>query len=120
MISPERPMRAGPIWPADDLPPLQELFDMATAGWRIRAACRAAPYRLFDPADDGDRTIPARAVHAVDRFCAACPVRESCGDYADTWRLTGVYGGTWRRGMGGEYQSQPVPPPKPRSRRRAA
>ena len=59
--------------------------------WREQAACRGADLGVFFPGR-GESAGPARQV------CAACPVRQSCLDYAITNRIThGVLGGLTER-----------------------
>lgn len=61
--------------------------------WQQRAACRGmmldphAPN--FFPAQGGDTETPKKV-------CAGCPVQAECGDYANQWpmtRLFGIWGG---------------------------
>ena len=59
--------------------------------WQDHAACRDAPSWVMFPAR-GESLDPARA------YCAACPVRAECLDWALTTGQTyGVWGGTSER-----------------------
>ena len=61
------------------------------ARWRELAACRGADLDLFFP-ERGESADSAR------RICAACPVRQSCLDYAITNRIVhGIWGGLTER-----------------------
>ena len=61
------------------------------ARWRELAACRGADLEVFFPGR-GESAGPARQV------CAACPVRQSCLDYAITNRIShGIWGGLTER-----------------------
>jgi hypothetical protein len=61
------------------------------ARWRELAACRGTDLAVFFP-ERGESAGPAR------RVCAACPVRQSCLDYAISNRIVhGIWGGLTER-----------------------
>lgn len=85
--------------------------------WRSRGACVGADPELFSPPGEDERIrgYPPRAVQAAG-FCHGCPVREECRDWADRRREVGVWGGSWRNGIGAHYRSRRVPTEHDRKR----
>jgi WhiB family transcriptional regulator, redox-sensing transcriptional regulator len=61
-------------------------------GWRAAAACLHADPDLFFPlsAAGSSRTETAKA----KAFCARCPVRRQCLDFAQANAVYGIWGGT--------------------------
>jgi WhiB family redox-sensing transcriptional regulator len=70
-------------------------------GWHDRAACRRADPRLFDSltrqevrdCDSNPLNLPR--VRDALPYCAACPVRRECREWADAEGEQGVWGGTY-------------------------
>ena len=59
--------------------------------WMQRGLCREIPPTVFFPSD-------GVGVEAARRICAECPVKESCLEYALTYRIDhGVWGGCSER-----------------------
>jgi WhiB family redox-sensing transcriptional regulator len=68
------------------------VFDWDDDGWRDHAACRDLDPDLFFPAG---ATGPAvDQIEAAKAFCASCPVREACLQFAlETNQDAGIWGG---------------------------
>lgn len=56
--------------------------------WSPMAACRGADPKLFFPAPRCPPSDEAKA------YCAQCPVKGQCLEYAVSLRLAGIWGGT--------------------------
>lgn len=63
-------------------------MSLASTRWMEDAACRRMP-DLPWLADKG--TAPVVLGDLMAEVCAVCPVREACGTYATTERLSGGY-----------------------------
>lgn len=64
--------------------------------WRDDAACRNAPFVLFDAPVLHNASIPPYMIAAAVVFCANCPVREACSAEADEGEYEGLFGGFLR------------------------
>ncbi len=69
---------------------LQSDLDEAT-DWMDFAACRTADPNLFFPEKEDDLSIVAKASVG---YCADCPVREPCLEYALSQFVRGIWAGT--------------------------
>lgn len=64
--------------------------------WQDDALCHDAPTELFFP-DVRAGSNPHLSVGPVaEHWCRVCPVRAQCGEFADEYRLVGLWGGVWR------------------------
>lgn len=55
--------------------------------WREDAACRDEDTAIFFPSNDAEAALAAA-------FCASCPVREQCLEFAlETRQIDGIWGG---------------------------
>ena len=62
-------------------------FEFDAAPWRIHAACKGEPTRLWFP-ERGEPTARAK------RICATCPVQQECLEYSlNIPNLVGIWGG---------------------------
>lgn len=71
--------------------------------WRLDAACRGVnPELFFAPGRNDDRGRRLRTLGDMQRaqalaYCARCPVRDACLDYALRFDELGIWGGTTYR-----------------------
>lgn len=82
--------RVAPLWPT----PYEPLIAPNTAdrsAWQERALCAETDAEAFFPVQGGSS-------RAAKRTCRACPVTDSCLEYAmDTHQEFGIWGGTSER-----------------------
>ncbi|HTV10460.1 MAG TPA: WhiB family transcriptional regulator [Acidimicrobiales bacterium] len=71
-----------------------EIAADAGSSWTAKARCRDLPPAIFFPSDGLGVTVACR-------YCAECPVREPCLEYALQHRIEhGVWGGASERERG--------------------
>lgn len=87
-----------------------DVDDTSDMGWRVRAACRTADPEVFFPEVLAGQSFQKVTEHVAWRYCAGCPVRALCDDYAERTRSLGLWAGTWRRYRNSEYLRDPVIP----------
>jgi hypothetical protein len=76
--------------------------------WREQAACVGADSELFAPLERHTDTEWAAIDYAANTYCTGCPALIECGQFADQDRLTGIYGGTYRRIKHGRYVTRVI------------
>lgn len=71
--------------------------------WQENAACLAADPNDFAPVDLHTTAENTRIDTAAHRWCATCPVVQTCARFADDNRLIGLWGGVYRWVSAGRY-----------------
>ncbi len=70
------------------LPPARDVLESTVEPWMAFGACVGADPQLF--------STKAQRQIAFKQYCDGCPVKISCGNYADRYRLDGMWGGLFR------------------------
>jgi WhiB family redox-sensing transcriptional regulator len=88
-------LASGGIPAARDSEQPDEMLDDLTTQWQHRAACRGEDSTYFFAPNYFEKRAEKNAREAVAKaFCARCPVREVCLEYALKVREThGIWGG---------------------------
>lgn len=64
------------------------------ADWMKKALCVGVDPTLFFPSDIEDKRSPQTITPYIEFVCGRCPVMDECREFAITYGMIGIWGGT--------------------------